>query len=231
MLWWDCTAGQDNICLLWSLMQCVLNSHGQVCYWCVTSEDSNEFDHQRILTSAFNACAHKIYTPKFRTEAYWIVASACWKWVNVWAHAISTLCACSKWSCKTARLRRLVWANTGYPWDKYLHLTKWLIAHGRHFQWRINIWATFAALSLYALAHQTSGQFPHARLKYLQHISSHVERRLWRDCAYVQQEPAHLHRLNRVTTISKHQVVGIWRYTLKQLEPASLDNYTCSFNE
>ena len=35
------------------------------------------FDHPRILTSAFNAYAHNIYTPKFRTEAYWIVASAC----------------------------------------------------------------------------------------------------------------------------------------------------------
>ena len=43
----------------------------------VTSEDSNESDHRRILISAYNACAHSIYTPTFRTEAYWIVASAC----------------------------------------------------------------------------------------------------------------------------------------------------------
>ena len=43
----------------------------------VTSEDSNESDHPRILISAYNACAHNIYTRTFRTEAYWIVASAC----------------------------------------------------------------------------------------------------------------------------------------------------------
>ena len=29
----------------------------------------------------------------------------------------------------------------------------------------------------------------------------------------------------------QNQVVGIWRYTIKQLEPASLDNYACSFNK
>ena len=85
----------------------------------VTSEDSNESDHPRILISAYNACAHNIYTPTFRTEAYWIVASACWKWLHKFAYAINTLCSSSTYSCKTAQMRRLVWVNTGYTCDKY----------------------------------------------------------------------------------------------------------------
>ena len=76
------------------------------------------------------------------------------KCLHVRTYAISTLCASSKCSCKTAQMRRLVWANTVYTWDKYLYLTKWHIAHWRRFQMRTNIWAPLADLSPFALAHQ-----------------------------------------------------------------------------
>ena len=102
------------------------------------------------------------------------------KWVHVCAHVISTLCASRKCSCKSAQMRRLVWANTD------IHMKTVQISHKMaHCSWATfsmenKHLAAFADLSLFALAHQTSGQFHTCVLSIC-----NVERRLWRDCAYM----------------------------------------------
>ena len=147
------------------------------------------------------------YTPKFRTESHWRVAPACYKWLHVCAYAINILCPSNKCYCKTAHMHRLVWADTGYTWDKHLYLTEWLIAHGRQFQKRTSLPvpmqnAQFVVGFLYMDAKEV----------------------FERSC-----ESAHTY-LTRPPISGNTKYGGIWRYTLK-LEPASLDNYTCSFNE